>query len=57
MIVTPKFKEKYVRRFRKLLERLPLRKQVEIQLTTEMRAEGVKVTMRTVRNWVANSPS
>ena len=51
--VTPKRREKYARRFLQLLEKMPLRKQAEIQLTAEMRADRVKVTMRTVRNWVA----
>jgi len=55
--VTPKFKEKYARRYFQLIERVPIRKQAMLQLKTEMRAEGVKVTERTIYNWINNFSS
>lgn len=57
MSVTPKFKEKYARRYFQLIERVPIRKQAMLQLKTEMRAEGVKVTERTIYNWINNFSS
>lgn len=52
MTLTPRFKEKYARRFMRLVDQLPLRKQAFIQLRAEMRAEGVKVDPSTIYRWV-----
>lgn len=52
MTLTPKFKEKYARRLSRLIDILPLRKQAFLQVHAEMKAEGIRVTDRTLYNWM-----
>ena len=56
-MITLKFRQKYARRYLQLICRLPVHKQALLQLKTEMKADGVSVTDRTIYNWIRICPS